>query len=81
MIKYQDRLIYATDHGMSETANPEDAKSGLHNRWVEDWRFFATDQTLTVDEVNGEFQGLQLPKQAIDKIYYSNAAKWFGMTP
>jgi hypothetical protein len=34
---------------------------------------------MTVDEVEGEFQGLQLPKTVIDKIYYSNALTWFGI--
>lgn len=78
-IKYQDRLIYATDDGISPDENGEEAAKGLHNRWVADWKFFVTDETLTVKEVNGSFQGLKLPKEVVDKIYYANAVKWFNI--
>jgi len=27
--------------------------------------------------VTGSFQGLKLPKEVIDKIYFHNAVKWF----
>jgi hypothetical protein len=32
---------------------------------------------MTAPEVNGDFKGLQLPKEVIDKIYYKNAVTWF----
>jgi hypothetical protein len=79
ILKYQDRLIYGSDFTMRPTTSPEDAKAGLHKHWLNDWKYFATDQTMTVDEVEGEFKGLQLPKSVIDKIYYSNAITWFGI--
>ena len=79
LIKYQDRLIYGSDLGMSETSSAEEAKAGLHKRWVEDWRYFTTDKNMTVEEVDGEFKGLKLSKSVIDKIYYANAVKWFGI--
>jgi hypothetical protein len=79
MIQYQDRLIYGSDHGMEETDSVENVKAYLHKRWTEDWKYFATDKTMTVEEVDGEFRGLQLPKAVIDKIYYQNAVKWFGI--
>jgi hypothetical protein len=65
---------------MRPTSSQDDSKTRLHNHWLNDWKYFATDQTMTVDEVEGEFQGLRLPKSVIDKIYYSNAIKWFGLT-
>jgi hypothetical protein len=80
-IQYQDRLIYGSDHGMDEGDDPEKVKKGLHDRWLEDWKYFVTDEMLTVDEVNGEFQGLKLPKTVVDKIFYHNAIKWFGFSP
>ena len=80
MIKYQDRLIYGSDLGMSETSSAEEAKTRLHKTWVQDWKYFVTDYDCSVDEVDGEFRGLKLPKAVIDKIYYSNAVKWFGIT-
>jgi hypothetical protein len=80
IIKYQDRLIYGSDFTMRPTSTPEDAKARLHRHWLNDWKYFATEQMMTVDEVEGEFQGLQLPKTVIDKIYYSNAVTWLGIT-
>jgi len=79
LIKYQDRIIYATDSGISETSQPDSAKSSQHATWIEDWKYFATDEMMTVEEVDGEFQGLELPKKVIDKIYRLNAMRWFKM--
>ena len=79
LIKYKDRVIYATDEGISKNSDPAEARKDLHDHWMRDWKYFATDQTLTVPEVNGEFQGLQLPKDVINKIYHDNAVRWFGI--
>lgn len=79
IVKYHDRLIYATDSGISSDSKPEQSKNELHQRWLSDWKYFVTDQPMTVDEVDGEFQGLKLPKNVIDDIYYNNAVKWFNI--
>lgn len=79
MIKYQDRLIYGSDSEISNSSRPEETKKEVHERWLSDWKYFVTNQTMTVDEVNGEFQGLKLPKEVIDKIYFKNAIKWFNV--
>lgn len=79
LINYQDRLIYATDSGISASSDPETTKNNLHQTWMEDWKYFTTDQVMTAEEVNGEFRGLKLPKSVIDKIYYANAIHWFKM--
>jgi Amidohydrolase len=76
-IKYQDRLIYATDSGISSTSDPEKVKRNLHQTWMEDWKYFTTDEVMNAGEVNGDFRGLKLPKMVIDKIYYANAVRWF----
>jgi len=76
-IQYQDRLIYATDSGISADFEPSNAKKELHETWTADWRYFVTDETMTASAVNGEFKGLKLPKEIIDKIYRSNAIRWF----
>lgn len=78
-IKYQDRLIYGTDYGIGTDDDPAATRKSTHDKWLEDWKYFTTDEMMTVGEVNGEFQGLQLPKEVVDKIYYSNAKKWFGV--
>ena len=77
LIRYKDRIIYATDSDISTGSNPENEKKNLHNTWFNDWKYFVTDETLTSPHVNGEFQGLKLPKDVIDKIYRENAMKWF----
>ncbi|HTF21351.1 MAG TPA: amidohydrolase family protein [Chryseolinea sp.] len=79
VIKYADRLIYATDGGLDSDTDPDKSRQGQHDAWLRDWRYFATSDTMTTPEVNGDFKGLQLPKEVIDKIYYENAVKWFGI--
>lgn len=77
MITYQDRLIYGTDLGISGTPDAERVKSNARRTWEEDWRYFVTDQSMENKVVSGSFQGLKLPKEVIDKIYFHNAMKWF----
>jgi hypothetical protein len=77
IIQYQDRLIYATDSGISEGSNGQRVKDDLHKRWTQDWKYFVSDETMSVSEVDGQFQGLNLPRTVVNKIYYENAVRWF----
>jgi predicted TIM-barrel fold metal-dependent hydrolase len=79
IIKYQDRLLYGTDVGYSGSNNPDSFKKRMHDTWVDDWKYFATDSEMTSDKFDGKFQGLKLPKKVIDKIYHENAAKWYKL--
>lgn len=79
ILKYQDRIIYGSDLVLWNTTDPVQAKTRFHNRWMAEWKYFTTNQKLTVEQVNGEFQGLKLPRKVVDKIYYWNAVKWFGI--
>ena len=79
VIKYQDRIIYGSDLGMRPNNDPEQSKARLHKRWLEEWTYFTTDKSMNGSEVNGEFKGLKLPRSVVDKIYYSNAVKWYGI--
>jgi predicted TIM-barrel fold metal-dependent hydrolase len=76
-ISYQDRLLYATDSGISPDDNVDNTKKYVHQQWLDDWKYFVTDEIMTVEEVNGQFKGLKLPKEVIKKIYHDNAVKWF----
>jgi predicted TIM-barrel fold metal-dependent hydrolase len=78
-VKYQDRIIYGTDRGDYEgsEAEPEELKKNVHEVWKSDWKFFATDETMTSWKVDGEFKGLKLPREVIEKIYYKNAERVF----
>jgi hypothetical protein len=78
-VKYQDRLIYASDSGIMPDSDPQTEKQGLHEVWYNDWKYFVTEENLTSPHVGGEFKGLKLPKDVVDKVYRANAEKWFGI--
>ncbi len=75
-MKYQDRLLYATDIAASDTDDPSAIKKHAHDVWLNDWKFFTTDETMKDPEVEGEFKGLKLPREVIDKIYHKNFNTW-----
>ena len=78
-VKYQDRIIYGTDEGdwLGADPDPDKLKEKVFTVWERDWKFLTTDESMTSWEVDGEFKGLKLPKEVIEKIYYKNALKWF----
>jgi predicted TIM-barrel fold metal-dependent hydrolase len=78
-VKYQDRLIYATDTHIDLESDPIKSKNSLHNTWTEDWQYFTSDEKMTNSVVDGAFSGLKLPKEVIDKIFHHNAVRWFKM--
>ncbi len=80
-IKYQDRILYATDLADNGKLPVDELQKRLHETWRLDWQFFTTDYIMTSDRVNAEFKGLKLPKEVVDKIYYKNALKWLKMFP
>ncbi len=78
-MKYQDRLTYGSDSGISDTTNLAQQKKHLHETWLADWQYFVTDDSMKVKDVNGSFQGLKLPREVVDKIFRENAVRWFRM--
>jgi len=76
-IKYQDRLLYATDILISDSESDSSISKQAHDVWLNDWKFFATDEKMQSSEFEGDFKGLKLPREVIDKIYRTNAEKWF----
>lgn len=77
-IEYQDRVLYATDMGARGQESKESLSKELHDTWMRDWKFFVTDDSLSSNLVNVSYQGLKLPRNVVDKIYYNNAQKWLG---
>ncbi len=75
-IKYQDRVLYATDMGAGDNDTKESLTKELHDTWMRDWKFFVTDDSLESSLVNVKYRGLRLPSSVVDKIYYQNARKW-----
>ena len=83
-IKYQDRLVYGTDLRSSAMdivnkgiKDPSGIKKHAHEVWMRHWKFFTNDQMMRVPKVEGEFRGLKLPREVVDKIYRTNAEKLF----
>jgi hypothetical protein len=79
-IKYQDRLLYGTDIGDNGTGKPEAFQKSVHDTWINDWKYFATDLEMTSDNFDGKFTGLQLPKDVVNKIFSRNATKWYKLS-
>ncbi len=78
-IKYQDRVLYATDMGASGEESKESLSKELRDTWMRDWTYFVTDDSLKSSLVNVPYQGLRLPKGVVDKIFYTNAQRWLGI--
>jgi predicted TIM-barrel fold metal-dependent hydrolase len=74
LMKYQDRILYATDDGLL----PWDDAAAAVKRWEadldRDWKFFATGET--VDYLGRKVQGLALPEPVLRKLYRENALRW-----
>lgn len=76
MLNYQDQLCYATDIGISERTNIDGFRERCHSVWKNDWTFFSTGLQLNPrEDIN--IQGLELPDSVLQKLYYSNAKKFF----
>ena len=76
IIEYQDRLLYASDVGVSDNT---DSFDWIVEKWHRDWLYFTTDSVLTSPEVRVAFTGLKLPVSVLRMIYHQNAEDWLGM--
>jgi len=75
LIKYQERILYATDLVTMPKDNTENALQEWTSTYERDWKFFATSQTV---EYKGHtYQGLSLPEPVLRKIFHDNAVRWF----
>jgi predicted TIM-barrel fold metal-dependent hydrolase len=79
LIKYSDRLLYATDILVGENANGNDERRAAHETWINDWKFFTSDEKMQSDQFDGSFKGMKLPREAVDNIYNKNARRWLGV--
>jgi hypothetical protein len=78
-IKYQDRLLYGTDLGDNGNGNCEELAKQMSETWLNDWKYFTSNDEMTSELFKGRFEGLRLPKAVIDKIYRGNAIKWYKL--
>lgn len=76
-IKYQDRLLYATDITIDDTHEASAFLEAAHKTWINHWKFFTSDDWMEAPEVNKPFRALHLPKEVIDNLYWNNVHKWY----
>jgi predicted TIM-barrel fold metal-dependent hydrolase len=79
-IKYQDRLLYGTDLSDGDSGDREKLSTWIHKTWIDDWKYFTSNDKMTSDKFRGTFTGLQLPKEVVRKIYSENAVRWYRLT-
>ena len=80
ILKYQDRLLYATDNEFSPRFKMKPRMRFWEESYARDWRFLATNDTVEFEGAKG--QGLALPNPLLRKIYHDNAIRWFpGIYP
>jgi predicted TIM-barrel fold metal-dependent hydrolase len=73
LIKYQDRVLYATDFGLRD-ASPEAGARTLLAWHARDWEFFSGDARM--DYQGRPTRGLALPEVVLRKIFRENARRW-----
>ncbi len=74
LIKYQDRILYATYLVVMPQDNTEKSLQEWKATSERDWKFFVTDQTV---EYKGHtYQGLRLPESIRRKLFHDNAVRW-----
>jgi predicted TIM-barrel fold metal-dependent hydrolase len=74
LIKYQDRVLYGTDLDLLTDATDSDVLKEWQSTYARDWKYLATDETLTVE--GKPVQGLNLPQPVLQKIFRTNAIHW-----
>ncbi len=74
LIKYQDRVLYGTDLSLAVTGDTQAALKYWEMTYTQDWKFFATDETVTKEGRTA--RGLSLPEPVLRKIFHENAVRW-----
>jgi predicted TIM-barrel fold metal-dependent hydrolase len=82
ILKYQDRLLYATDGAVGAENEESDLGTQLAELeavYSRDFRFFATDQEIETPQVKAgsRVRGLALPASVLRKLFYDNAVRWY----
>jgi predicted TIM-barrel fold metal-dependent hydrolase len=82
ILKYQDRLLYATDSEVGLENGRQDLPAQLKELatvYQRDYRYFATSDVIEVPSVRANFtvRGLALPAGVLKKIFRDNAVRWY----
>jgi predicted TIM-barrel fold metal-dependent hydrolase len=73
--KYQDRLLYATDLDYMPGDGSRETVARWEVAYARDWRFLATNDW--VEYMGKKYQGLDLARPVLEKLYHANALHWF----
>ena len=73
MMKYSDRVLYATDFQLG-TGNDEAAAKSFLASHENEWNFFSSGEVLTYR--NAQVRGLALPDMVLRRIFHDNAVRW-----
>lgn len=74
LIRYQDRVLYATDLSLGPKADAVKTIESMRSVYAQDWKYFSSDDWI--DTRAGRAQGLALPPQVLRKIFRENARRW-----
>jgi len=73
LIRYQDRILYATDFSLREE-DPAAAARSLGATHDRDWAFFSRDEAM--EYAGHPTRGLALPDAVLRKLFRENALRW-----
>jgi predicted TIM-barrel fold metal-dependent hydrolase len=79
-VKYQDRILYGTDLGAGFTYMQTDIHGTVEKinaTYDRDYLYFVTGEEMEAPEVNGAFNGLELPAEVLRKMFHDNMFKWY----
>ena len=74
LMKYQDRVLYATDLEFLKDESPQDVLKEWEDQYGRDWRYFASGDSFEYE--GHKVQGLALPQSVLKKLYHDNAERW-----
>jgi predicted TIM-barrel fold metal-dependent hydrolase len=75
LIKYQTRVLYATDLEMMPESDTDKKLATWKANYELDWKYFSTGET--VEYMGHKITGLALPTPVLSKLYHDNAVRWF----
>jgi predicted TIM-barrel fold metal-dependent hydrolase len=73
LIRYQDRILYATDFSLRD-GDPAAAARSFQATHDRDWQFFSRADVM--EYAGRRTRGLELPAEVLRKIFRENALRW-----
>lgn len=80
-LDYQDRILFGTDivQGQSVAAMDEETRArhiaSIRQKYAQEFAYYETADTITIQ--NREVQGLELPEDVSQRLYYDNVLAWY----